>query len=201
MKRITIISIIIICLVCSIYGQETNTTVCTNKVIEKVNSRGIKIGLKTDEVLNLFDLTETEKQQIINKANTNPKAAFGSKSFVVYPKSNNEKFDGIIVYSFGFLDDNLVNFNVSYSKPKWKDVNQFGNTMIKIFDLPKIESWGVFPENLDIQCENYHILLSAPKDSNGSFSISDNRVKQILEEREQKFIEEKREREIKAFKP
>jgi hypothetical protein len=200
MKRLTTISIIIICLVCSIYGQETNTTICTNKAIEKVNSRGVKIGLKIDEVLNLFNLTEEEKQRILNNANASSKVAFGSKGFVVYPKLNDEKFDGISGYSFGFLDDRLVSFNVGYSKPKWKDANQFGSKIIKFFDLPKIENWESNAGSLNIQCENHYIRLYA-SNSSSSFSISDTRVRIILEEREQKILEEKREKEIKAFKP
>lgn len=201
------------CLVCSTYGQEAKNDVCTNKVVDKINSRGVKIGLKIDEVLNLFDLTEEAKQSYINEykkqsqsENESSVGKFGYINFLITPKQNNGKFDGIETYSFGFFDGQLVSFSVNYAKLKWVNLSQFTNTLIRFFDLPKIENWQLDGgSRMKIQCGNYFIY-SRTLDGNGtqvssSFSIGDNRPDSIIRDRRQKFIEEIREKEIKAFKP
>jgi hypothetical protein len=208
MKNISSLFFLLMLLVVSVLGQSGGkTSVCTNEMVEKISSRGIKIGSKLDDVINLLASTEEEKQRIRNVSSANYKKSLGYAFFGVSPNQNpnqiNERFGGISDYTFNFLDNGLTGFSVSYNKPKWRDTKQFVAKMAEILGLPDVENWNIDSDGRsEIQCGNY--LLYAKTDNQidrSSFGIRDNRIPQILEQRKQKAEDEQREKDLKTFKP
>lgn len=188
----------------TIWGQNSsaNDFVCPAETVEKVSSRGIKIGAKMDDVLNNFDLDKEGNPQIRN-AGSGSNKDIGLEEFVVRPKPNDKRFEGVSSYFFQFLDDELVGFVANYTKPKWKNVNQFTETLVKILGLPNIEKWSNQNDYVNgLQCGNYRILLTSSGEAGGgTLSVEDTRLYGILEQRKQKLEDEIREKNIKAFKP
>lgn len=209
MKNFTAVFVLMVLSAASAFGQNAaqKSAVCTDEVIQRISSRGIKIGADINDVLALFALTEEEKQKIRSSASRQGKANFGYEFFGVSPNRNlnqvNERFAGISDYIFDFLDERLNGFSVSYDKPKWRDAEQFAGKMAEIFDLPDLGNWRKQSnEVIDIQCGNYR--LSAQTDSQtarSTFGIYDTRLVQILEQRKRKGEDEQREKDLKTFKP
>lgn len=189
----------------SIFGQNPTekSAVCTNETVQKISSRGIKIGANLDDVINLFASTEEEKNRIRNSVSGPIKTNIGYEIFAASPKPNDKKFEGIDSYIFYFLDNQLVGFGVQYPKPIWTDVNQFNEKLIEFFNLPNLEYWnrqnGV---RNNIKCGDYVIgVFSAGSGNNSRLDIYNVQTEKILEQRESKLKEETREKDIKAFKP
>jgi hypothetical protein len=178
---------------------------CTDETAQKISSRGINIGRNIDEILNLFAMTEDEKQQYRrNYSGKNP--SFGYEFFGVSPanlQSRNEKFDGISDYTLNFLDNRLTGFSVSYTKPIWENNEQFTSKMAEIFLLPNSENWvKTGTEMLSLQCGNYRLETQTINNAERSiFAIYDMRIGKILEQRKRKAANEQREKDIKTFKP
>lgn len=188
------------------YGQNAaeKTFVCTNETVEKILSRGIHIGSKLDEVVNLFTLTEEEEEgRVYNNGSGNKNKEIGYITIGMSPKPNDEKFVGIGAYFFDFLDNRLAGFSVSYDKPQWENVSQFAQKMVEIFGLPNVKNWNTQTnDNAFIQCGDYVVsAFSAPNISTSRFGVRDTRLTQILNQRRRKADDEQRERDIKTFKP
>lgn len=223
MKGILLILILTVPLPIASFGQKTNAanTVCTDQTAQKISSRGITLGMKLSDVLNLLPLSNEDKQAA--RSSVAKQSHYGFSAYDFYPTRNDTKFEGIRSYNFRFFDEQLVSLGITYDQPKWKDVNEFGETIIKTFNLPKIENWrtleqrrremaekrmgGIEPPirgELSLQCENHFILLVAPYGYEGTeqppeimrLTVSDNRYIKVMLERERKAYEEK-----KVFKP
>ena len=187
----------------SVWGQNPaqESAVCSEKIVEKVASRGIKVGAKIDEILDVFASTEEEKKQIRNNGSGSRRTNIGYEFFGASPKPDDKRFEGIGSYAFSFLDGQLEGFSVYYIKPAWKDVDQFTDTIVAQLDLPDVKYWNK-QNNVsnNLQCGNYSIQISLGG-TGGSLQINNLQLTRILEQREQKLREETREKDIKAFKP
>lgn len=206
MKFLLLVSMILTLSVVFASGQKVSfkQASCTNRNVEEVSSRGIKIGAKIEEVLNLFASNEEDKQKIRNNSSGRKRTNVGYEFFSATPPPDAERFAGIDSYVFDFLDGRLVGFNVGYTKPRWKNANHFAEKITEIFDLPAVEHWSGSDYQTAIQCENYRIQIQVSNDSDNArsyFSIYDNRIGEILKQREQKFEDEQREKDLKLFKP
>lgn len=179
--------------------------ICTNRNVEVISSREIiKIGAKIDDVLNLFASTEEEKRKIRSNSSGRKRTNIGYEVFVAAPKPNDARFEGISYYIFNFLDGNLMSFTVSYTKPRWRDAKQFAERMSEIFNLPEAEFWENQVTRAMLQCENYQIRVDVENDietAKSFFGVYDNRIEEILKQRQQKFEDEQRDKDLKTFKP
>ncbi len=223
MKGILLILILTIALPVASFGQKTNAanTVCTDQTARKISSRGITLGMKLNDVLNLLPLSNEDKQ--VARGSVAKQSRNGFSAYDFYPTRNDTKFEGIRSYNFRFFDEQLVSLEVTYDQPKWKDVNEFGETIINTFNLPRIENWKTLEQRrremwekrigsieppirgeLSLQCENHYLLLVVPHGYEGTeqppetmrLKVSDNRYIKVMLERERKAYEEK-----KVFKP
>jgi hypothetical protein len=207
----------------TVFAQKT-TSVCTNKVGENFSSRGIKLGMKTEDVLSNFEeenkLTflrfsyladfqitgksfETiETQNILQTLEKKAKANFGRAFLASIAPKDQIRFDGISRYDFGFIDGQLVFLRVYYLKPKWESREQFVNYLTKNLDFPEYKYWE---SSLEIKCGDYKLTVSNPgylgnDEAFSSLEISKG-FNETIRERQIKAQNEERERDIKAFKP
>lgn len=186
-----------------VWGQNPaqESAVCSEKMVEKVTSRGIKAGAKINEILDMFASTEEEKKRIRNSASGARRSNIGYEFFGASPKPDDKRFEGIGSYTFNFLDGQLEGFSVYYTKPDWKNVDQFTAAVAAQLDLPDVKYWNKRNDvSNNLQCGNYLIHLTLGG-TGGNLSIHNLQTTKILEQREQKLKEETREKDIKAFKP
>lgn len=182
----------------------TQTENCSDQTIKKISSRGISIGADLNDVLNLLGLTEENKQQFLNSSSGNDNDRFGFKFFSVGPNQNlqkqNEKFDGISDYVLTSLDNRLVGFVVNYTKPIWRNNEQFTTKIGETLNLPDVKNWNIRRDNnFNLQCGNY--TIGTYTSGRSSLRIDDNRIGQILEQRKRKAADEQLEKDLKTFKP
>ena len=204
MKKAVFFSAMIFILSAFVFGQNgaQNNSSCTGETVQKISSRGIKIGAEMNDVINLFAETESEKQ-VIQKAVRDFGVEYKSLNFGLDGKLRqpNERFEGISDYNFNFLDNRLSGFYVSYTKPVWDNTAQFTAKMAEIFNLPDLKNWETFQENgLTLKYGNYKIITQTDG-GRSSFNIDDNRIGDILRERKRKADAEQREKDLKTFKP
>jgi hypothetical protein len=210
------------------FGQTANATkvICTDANARRISSRGVSLGMKLDDVLTVIGLSKEDKQTASNSIRG--RSYFGRSIYEFYPTQKDIKFEGIRSYNFIFFDEQLVSLGVTYYQPQWKDVNEFGEAVIKLFDLPKIENWKDLETRqremnqkrivrvptipplgeLSLECENHYISLVQPQGYGGStqppelmqLTVFDARHIKEMIERERRASEEK-ERAKKIFKP
>lgn len=207
------------------FGQDASDKMnaCTNLTAESISSRGVKLGMSQGDVLNIFadngKLTtlsgeylpnegrtrytqnERDYQNLVDALQKRAAQVFGFSSTILVPK-NIVKFNGIARYDFGFLDNRLAFFNVYYTKPKWENREQFIRKLSEILGLPILDNhFNINPYGL--KCGDYKIDFGQSNEGN-EFSytmlVSAN-IDEIIRQRQKKFEDEQREKDIKIFKP
>ena len=208
----------------SVFGQNAaeKTSLCTNQDVEKISSRGIRLGMNQEEVLNLFSengyltltsgeylqnegrtkytTSEVEYQNVLNNLQNQANPRFGFSITSVVPK-NKLKFDGIARYDLGFLDNRLAILNAHYSKPNWESHEQFIRRMSEILNLPFQENF-LNNNPYSLKCGDYTVqfISNNNDEARSSMNLSAN-VNEIIRQRRKKADDEQREKDIKAFKP
>jgi len=208
----------------SVFGQDAvnKTPLCTNQTVEKISSRGVRLGMPLQETLNLFaadnkltavkvsypenggaaitSIIEMDFQPTIERSQEYAKKNFGYSSFALSVK-NKTNFEGISHYYLGFLDNRLTYFSVHYLKPKWESQNEFVKTLSEILNLPVQEN---FSNNspYSVKCGDFTVGFRTDyiDEARYSMSVSAN-VDEILTQRRKKAEDEQKEKDIKAFRP
>jgi len=208
----------------SAFGQDAvdRIPLCTNQTVEKISSRGIRLGMSIQETLNLFaennkltavnvsypenggganvTTSELDFQSTLEKHREYAKKNFGF-SLIRLSVKDKPNFDGISRYGLGFLDNRLAFFDVHYLKPKWESQEQFVRTMSEILNLPVRENYlGGSPYS--VKCGDYtaRFYINYNDEARYSMSVSAN-VDEIVLQRRKKAEDEQREKDIKAFRP
>ena len=193
-----LLSSLISLLVCvsGVLGQSSvEKSVCTDKTVGNISSRGIKIGAAIDEVTKGFDpirLIRAEK-------------GVGHETVVVFPGQtdlSNGRFKKIRLYNFEFLDGALVSYKVVYDGPIWHGMDEYISRLIESFNLPSMKDWSIDGARATLHCQNYELAAEFDERSQASsFEIIDNRLNEIFPARKKKLEDQKRESDIRAFKP
>jgi hypothetical protein len=184
------------------YGQATTsqTSQCTLKVAQAPAVRGVKLGMKVDDVLAMFPGSR-EDIQVKNALTDNeisPK--FGVTSFGVAPTQfgGKERFIGISSYYFTFLDGRMVRYGVLYPRPPWPRAEDFVNKIASAFQLSQASNWAIDEQGQrNLTCDGFRVQAMV-RDGRGSVVImtSDDPYKIA---RDRKAAAEEKERE--EFKP
>jgi hypothetical protein len=166
MKRIFLATICTLSAL-SAYGQ-TQTAAptispCTLKVAQAPAVRGVKLGMKIEEVLALFPgSSETEWiKRSIAKPDGDPN--FGVVGFAISPSlyANKERFNGIDSFSFMFLDGRMVQYDVEYGPPAWPRLDDFIAKVTDAFRLPPVENRTGNLGRKSLNCEEFHVNVSS----------------------------------------
>ena len=197
---------------------------CSQKSVEDISSRGIKLGMRMDEAITMFAdkgmLTtavidynpadgkttvrsnEYALQQALVNLGNDAKGSFGYSGITLIPKDK-VRFEGIARYSLGFVDSVLTRYQVYYLGPKWENSEQLNRTMSGLLNLPIKES-SLNSGNYSIKCGDYEVgfqMVSSSNDEAKFFMKVDANMNAELQRRSKNAEKEKREKEIKAFKP
>ena len=190
-------------------GQTQTTSVgispCTLAVAKAPAIRGVKLGMKIDEVLALFP-GSAEKDEIksaISKADGHPN--FGVVSIFVGPReySTKDRFAGIADYRFLFVDGRIGQYEVEYESlpggPVWRRVDDWVAKLADAFKLPPATDWTMDQNNFsrkNLRCDGF-LVQASNLNFRGSLTVAtlDTPFKKQQERREA--YEEKLRREFK----
>ena len=128
----------------SIYGQATSTPppACTLKIANAPVVRGLKLGMKTDDLLAMFPGRADKEGLAPILAQRTGYPNFGVVNFWVnlYDYPGKDQFRGINSVGFIFIDDKLAQYYVQYDSlpysPPWPNVDDFIAKVADTFHLP-----------------------------------------------------------------
>ena len=174
MKRIVTAAAIVMVTALAGFSQTQATgsgvSPCTLNVSQAPAIRGLRLGMKTGDVLRLFPGTadQADIKTVLSRIDDYPH--FGVFTFGVRPSDypGKERFAGIEVINFVFLDGQIAEFDVQYSPPPngavWHKVDDFINKIADTLDLPHADSWTTdkdFPyARRSLKCDGFQLQAS-----------------------------------------
>lgn len=130
--------------------------------------RGIKLGMKLDDLLRLFpgaDQSEWVKPQLQGKTGY---PNFGIIHFPIF-RGNlplPDLFSGINQFNFTFIDDRLADYSVEYSAPpngpEWQNIDDWVVKLSSSFNLPELGNWRIEQGRggLTLKCNDFQVRAS-----------------------------------------
>jgi len=159
MKYILSIAAVFLSAAISSFSQ-AQTNQCSLKVAQSPAVRGIKLGMKMDEVLALFPGSR-ENEYIKNTITGNPEFPnFGVISFGIAPFQypNKERYLGIDQFGFVFVDGRLVQYSVEYGRASWPRMDEFIEKITAAFQLPPARNWTSDNQaRRNLICNGFHV--------------------------------------------
>ena len=171
MKRLLLVMAAFVLMTVSIYSQSQSsaTPPCSLKVSQSPAIRGIKLGMKTADVLALFpgSADQEDVQKALSGVEGYP--AFGVVSLNISPSrySTKERFSGIANYSFVFVDGRMSQYEVQYVPPpfgpKWQRTDDFVSRVADAYQLPPAGNWTTDPNIYvwkTLRCDGFQVKAS-----------------------------------------
>lgn len=190
----------------STYGQTQSAppviSPCTLKVAQAPAVRGVKLGMKIEEVLALFP-GSSEKDEIKSKiVNVDGYPNFGVTEISIFPQdySTRDRFAGISGFYFVFLDGRIAQNQVGYqSPPTWQRVDDFVAKLSDSFKLQPVTNWETDknrPGAKILKCDGFQ--LEARVSGNGAgLTVSTSVLPYEKRQERWKAFDEKARREFK----
>jgi hypothetical protein len=169
MKQIFLLAILVFLSVAATAQTTTTANVnptCQLPLNQSPSIRGIKLGLKLDEVLRDFPGAEQNEwvKQALQQKTVYPN--LGVIYFSVLPSSysTRDQFRGISTFSFSFIDDRLAAYSVVYARPPdgplWPRVDDWVNKIAASFNLPEMGSWSMEQGDRTLKCRDFQMRAS-----------------------------------------
>lgn len=208
MKRIFLAAICTLTAL-SAYGQAQTAppaiAPCTLNIAKAPAVRGVKLGMKIDEVLAMFpgSAEEVGVKASFDKADGYPK--FGTVGISISPSqySTKDRFAGISGFNFWFLDGRIAQYEVQYQLPpvgpKWNRVDDFIAKMAEAFQLPPVASWAGDQNDASrksLKCDGFQ-LQASNLNFRGSLTVATVDTPYKIRQQRQTEFEEKIRREFK----
>ena len=171
MKRIFLAAIYTL-IATSAYGQTQTTpgmSPCTLAAAKAPAIRGVKLGMKIDDILALFpgSAENDEIKTAIAKADGYPN--FGVVNIFVGPSeySTKDRFAGIADFRFVFFDGRVDQYEVEYESlpggPVWRRVDDWVTKLVEAFGLPAATDWTVdqnISSRKSLKCDGFQLQAS-----------------------------------------
>jgi hypothetical protein len=167
MKRLFSVMAAFVLMTVSTYSQAQ--TPCSLKVAQSPAVRGVKLGMKTADVLALFpgSADQDDIRNALSRVQGYP--AFGVISINLSPSryATKERFTGIVNYNFVFVDDRLAEYQVQYVPPplgpRWQRPDDFVSRIVQAYELPPPANWTTDP-NVSawriLKCDGFQLKAS-----------------------------------------
>jgi hypothetical protein len=202
MKRILSVTIIILA-AATIYSQ--TPAPCTLKPAQAPVVRGVKLGMKTEEMLALFP--GSSDQDGIKSAVSKPEGYphFGVVEISITPPeySTKERFAGISSYEFILVDGHVGQYQVDYllppAGPRWTRPDDFVTKIADAFKLPPVADWTTDPNIQQwktLKCDGFQLKAST-MNFQGSLTVSTTEAPWTIQQQRQAAFEESIRRDFK----
>lgn len=173
MKRMFLTATIFALAVLPDYSQAQTTSSgmspCKLAVGQAPAIRGVKLGMKIEDVLAMFP-GSAEKDQIKSEiGNIDGYPKFGLTSIYITPweYSTKDRFAGIDDFRLVVLDARVVKYQVEYASPpnapSWRNVSDFINKLADSFKLPPAINWDEdqnTPYQRKLRCDGFQLEAS-----------------------------------------
>lgn len=202
MKRILSATIIILAAV-TIYSQ--TPAPCTLKPAQAPAVRGVKLGMKTEEMLALFpgSSDHDDIKAAISKPEGYPH--FGVVEISISPGTyaTKERFAGIAGYNFVVVDGRVGQYQVDYllppAGPRWTRPEDFVTKIADAFKLPPVANWTTDPNIAFwriLKCDGFQLKAST-MNFQGSLTVSTTEAPWMIQQQRQAAFEENIRRDFK----
>lgn len=173
MKRILLATAILALTALSANSQTKTpapvTQACKLAVAQAPAIRGVKLGMKVNEVLGLFpgSAENNDIRSALALAEGFPN--FGMASVFVFPReyTTRDRFAGISNFRFTFADGRLYQYEVEYEPPPgapvWRHVDDWVGKLADTFGLPAAMDWAVdknISSRKSLKCEGFQMEVS-----------------------------------------
>lgn len=157
----------------SAYGQTQTsppgTSPCTLKVPQAPAVRGVKLGMKADDLVLLF--AGSAAQGVIrsstDRADGYPNFGVVRISLDLSEPAVKDRFAGVGSFSFVLLDGRLTQYDVEYQSPPggpaWRRVDDWVAKLADSFKLPPATDWAVeqyIPDRKSLKCDGFQLQAS-----------------------------------------
>ena len=171
MKYILSMTVFIAAAAISTFGQAAapQASQCALKMAQAPAIRGIKLGMRIDEVLAMFPGTREDENIRIATSDNQSYPRFGVINFGVAPSAyaSKERFAGIGSLYFTFVDGGMVKYEVEYARPPWPRLDDFINKIAAAFQLPQADKWiAENPNRRNLICDGFR-MQATTHDSRG----------------------------------
>ena len=171
MKHIFFAAVVLIFAGITGYGQASVITApaCTLKPASAPVVRGLKLGMKIDDVLAIFPGRADKEDLVFLLPKSSAYPNFGVINFQVWDRQylSQSRFAGINNLAFTFLDGNLVRYDVQYASlpyaPPWRQVDDFIAKVSDAFHLPAVDAWTVYQglaSEKALKCDGFQVRAS-----------------------------------------
>lgn len=171
MKQVLLMTAVFVLTTVSVYGQTQSSAVtpCSLKVAQSPAVRGIKLGMKTADILAFFpgSADQDDIRNALSAAEGYP--SFGVVGINISPSrySTKERFNGIVDYGFVFVDGRLNQYQVNYVPPpfgpRWQRPDDFVSKIAEAYELPPPSNWVADP-NISywriLNCDGFQVKTS-----------------------------------------
>jgi len=130
--------------------------------------RGIKLGMKIEDLLRLFPSAEQNEQLKKTLGERTSYPHLGVVNLYVTPRdySTKAQFAGISGLRFLAIDDRIAEYDVSYADPpdgpSWSRVEDWVAKVAESFDLPPVSNWSVDRSDSErtLRCNGFYVRAS-----------------------------------------
>jgi hypothetical protein len=155
----------------SINGQSsaTQSSPCALMLAQSPAIRGVKLGMKTADVLALFpgSADQDDIRNALSRVEEYPHFGVVSINFDPSRYSTKERFTGIRNFSFLLVDGRVGQFEVQYLPPplgpKWQRPDDFVSKIAEAYQLPPAGNWTADPNIFawkTIRCDGFQLKAS-----------------------------------------
>ncbi len=185
----------------SVHAQTTNqeTAQCSLKLAQAPAIRGLKLGMKMDEVLNIFPGSRENENVKFAISDNEFYPRFGVVDFFIAPAqfAGKERFAGISSLYFVFVEGRMVRYSVEYSRPPWPRTDDFVNKIAGAFQLPPASNWSTDQlGHKNMACDGFRVQITA-RDGRGSVMVTTGDDPSKIQRDRRAAIEEKQRQEFK----
>lgn len=166
--------------------------------------RGIKLGMKVDEVLRLFPGADQDEQVKSALSQRTAYPQLGVFTFYVFPGHYPTKaqYAGISMFNFVSIDDRIAAYEVNYANPpegpSWRRVEDWVAKFAESYELPAISNWTGEQNRSDrtLRCDGFQVSASN-LNQRGNVTVSSLEQPWKEQQRRREAFDEKLRREFK----
>ncbi len=138
---------------------------CTLTIAQAPVVSGVKLGMTPEQVLALFPGSREDKE--VSGSLARPASKFGVSTFMIRPEryASKARFAGVSQVSFTLFDGRVSTFNIGYTGPEWKHVDEFVTKFADATKLPAADSWeaqvGMDSQLKILKCKEFEVSVFA----------------------------------------
>jgi hypothetical protein len=170
---------------------------CSLTRVQAPSIRDIRLGMSSEEVLQMFPGSSNESTIRAQLATADPR--IGVVGFSIPTNLlTKPKFAGVNSLTVIFLDNQLSEYSFTYVGVEWKNVDNFIAKFSDAFNLPRAETWeqSNLPSLKKLYCQGFEMWASADA-GGGWIRVRIPETQQIISDRQ----EAQKEKARKEFKP